>query len=100
MGVEGRITKAVFCAIDEVNLLRASDEQLNKSTDQVLVSEAGSVDSLGLINLILATEEKISEHLGETVSLSDEMALSAADTPFKTIGTLITYIDQALSKQE
>ena len=52
--MDARITAAIFQAIDIVNQGRAPAQQIEKSLDTTLRGEDAQVDSLGLVNLIVA----------------------------------------------
>lgn len=91
-----RIMEVIFSAVDEVNAASLTGKSLEKSVDTVLSGIGGNLDSLGLISLIVAVEQKMDEELGITLPLVDEnilsQILSEDSNPFKTIGTLIDYI--------
>lgn len=87
-----RVIQAMFSAVDEINEELPKEEQLEKSIDTVLFGRSGKLDSLGLVILIVATEQKIEEEFGVTITLADERAMSQNNSLFKTIGTLADYI--------
>jgi len=93
-----RVIQAIFSAVDEVNEQLPKEEQLEKSIDTVLFGGSGKLDSLGLVTLIVATEQKIEEQFGVTITIADEKAMSQKDSPLKTIGTLADYISLLLEK--
>ncbi len=87
-----RIIRVVFNAVDELNLLLLPDRGLKKSLDVNLSGDSGELDSLGLINLIVATEEKIEEEFGISISLADEQTMAQKDKIFKSLGTFTDHI--------
>ena len=87
-----KIIQVIFDAADELNAQNPEKQALRKSIDTVLFGEAGTLDSLGLVNLIVTTEQKIEEEFGILVSLADERAMSQKHSPFRTIGSLGDYI--------
>ena len=91
-----RIIGAIFNAIDEVNSLFPKDRQLEKSRDTILFDESGYLDSLGLINFIVATEQYMQEEFGVSISLADEHTMFQKETPFRTVETLAEYIRSLL----
>ena len=91
-----KITQVVFKAIDDLNHLLPRDRRLEKSTATALSGSIGGLDSLGLINLIVATEKKIQEELNVAISLADGKAMTLSYNPFETIGTLTSYISVIL----
>lgn len=95
-----KITQSIFEVIDDLNPLLPAEQQLEKSPDTVLLGEAGKLDSLGLVNFIVATEQKIEEEFeGATVTLADTMALSPENSPLATIGTLVEYLSTLLEQE-
>lgn len=93
-----RVVQAIFSAVDEVNEQLLKEEQLKKSIDTVLFGRSGKLDSLGLVTLIVAIEQKIEEQFGVTITIADDKAMSQKDSPFKTIGTLVDYISWLLEE--
>ena len=91
------IVDAIFDAIDEVNAERPL-LKLDKSLDAVLLGEGSSLDSLDLVTLIVAVEEKIHLRLGLSITLADERAMSAMSSPFRTVGTLADYIEPLIAE--
>ena len=87
-----KIIQVIFDAVDELNEQYPEKQGLIKSIDTVLFGETGTLDSLGLVNLIVTTEQKIEEEFGILVSLADERAMSQKYSPFRTIGSLGDYI--------
>jgi len=93
-----KIIQTIFDVIDELKQQVPVIQQLDKSVDTVLFGKSGQLDSLGLVNLIVATEQKIEEEFGVAMTLADEKALSRKSSPFRTIGTLADYISLLLEK--
>ena len=92
MTTNERVIQAIFSALEEVNQQLLKEQRLEKSIDTVLLGESGHLDSVGLVTLIVATEEKIEEEFGVSITLTDKRALSQKESPFKTIGMLTNYI--------
>jgi acyl carrier protein len=85
------VLAAIYGAVDEVNEARAPGEQLEKTPETVLFGRAAKLDSLGLVTLIVAAEQRIEETFGVTLTLADEHALSQRHSPFRSIGSLADY---------
>lgn len=97
---QNQILRLIFSAVNEINQQLPKDQQLVKSIDTVLFGQQGKLDSLGLVNLIVATEQKIEEELGVAITIADEKAMSQKHNPFKTIGSLSDYISLLLKEGE
>jgi acyl carrier protein len=90
------ILRAIFKAIDDVNELLASENQLAKSLETALVGPDAVLDSMAFVNLIAAVEERIEETLGTTICLADQAGGIDIEA-FRTVGTLADYISRTLS---
>ena len=97
---QNQILRLIFSAVDEINQQLAKDQQLERSIDTVLFGRSGKLDSLGLVNLIVATEQKIEEEFEVVITIADEKAMSQKHSPFKTIGSLADYISLLLKEGE
>jgi acyl carrier protein len=62
-----------------------------------LFGREGCLDSLGLVSLVVSTEQALQDELDLTVSLADEKALSQSRSPYRTIGSLAEYVVAASS---
>lgn len=91
-----KIIQAVYAAIDELNGSLPEGDRINKTREEILIGKSGKIDSLGMINLIVAVEQKIEEKLEATLSLANDNAMSAETSPFKTVGSLIDYVEKLL----
>ena len=98
--MQEKITQTVFEVVDEINQLLPPEQQLLKSSETVLLGKESKLDSLGLINFIVATEEKIEEKFdGATIMLADSLTLPEENSPLTTIGRLVNHLSTLL-KQE
>ena len=98
MSVQEKIAQAIFAAIDEINEQFPEEQHITKTLDTVLFGEAGMLDSLGLVNLIVATEEKLEELLDVSLALASEKAMSQKNSPFRTVSSLAGYISQLMKE--
>ncbi len=94
-----KVLQAIFDAMDEVNEQRPEDQRLEKSADTVLFGESGTLDSLGLVNLIVGVEQRLEEDFGASVTLADEKAMSLKNSPFRSVKTLAEYAATLLSEE-
>ena len=94
---------AVTCgdeALDEFNQELEEEERLEKSTDTLLFGDAGKLDSLGLVSLVVQIEQEIEDEFGVSITIADERAMSQKKSPFKTIERLLDYISMLLEEAE
>lgn len=80
--------KAIDAALGDVNqTLRREDTPLTADPALVLVGDGGRLDSLGLVNFIVALERRLAEVSGGPVSVID-LLMSGDGVPFDTLGSL------------
>jgi len=93
------ILKVIYDAVDDLNQQLPENDKLEKSLDQDLYGMSGDLDSLGLVNLVVATEQYVEESLDVLISLTDERAMSQKNSPFRTIGTLAEFVEKLVVEQ-
>jgi acyl carrier protein len=79
MNTREKVLAAIYDAVEEVNDLLPPESVLAKDAKEVLMGKGRKLDSLQLVQLIVA------------VTLADERAMSQNSSPFRTIGTLADY---------
>ncbi len=93
---EERALDLIYDAVDEINGQLPADARLEKSPGTVLFGDAGVLDSLALVNLLVTIEERISRAGGPTVGLLDHVATggetSEETMPLRTLGTVAAFI--------
>ena len=99
MATHEKITQMLFSVIDELNQLRPTEEHLEKDLETPLAGDFGRLDSTGLINLIVVTEQKTAEELSMPILLTDDRTMSQVNQVFRTLGTLADYIHLLLKEK-
>ena len=94
------IKEIIWESIEEINQMLAPDQRLARSEDLVLTGNQCGLDSLGLINLIVAIEEKIQHKLGLTITLANVQVMTQEINPFSNVNTLADYIAQLLKEKK
>ena len=92
MSPKERILAALYEAIDETNLQLPANERLMKDPTQQIFGSGGKLDSLGLVNFMVAAEQKVESKLGTNVSIASELLSSEDTKPFETIDSLAEFI--------
>lgn len=96
--------KLVEIVKDELLVLKQSGvfDSLPDSLDEesALFGMNGFLDSLGLVNLVVALEGRVQEEFGVAVALADDRAVSQRNSPFRTIGSLVLFIEDRIKEQE
>ena len=98
--MKNKIYDIVCAAIDDINENYPEDLKIKKEYKAVLFGSGSSLDSLGLVNLIIAIEQNIEDELDLNISIADEKAMSQKSSPFKTIESLLEYILKLIKESE
>ncbi len=64
----------------------------NIGEDTVLVGNDAVLDSLGVVQLIVEVEQRVEQHHSISVTLANDKAMSARNSPFRTIGVLTDHV--------
>jgi acyl carrier protein len=89
-----QIECAIFEAMDELNAVLPENMQLERSAESVIFGRGGKLDSLGLVNFVLAVEDRL-KALGLSISLTDERAMSQSRSPFRSVAALTAFVEGA-----
>ncbi|MHA1598178.1 MAG: acyl carrier protein [Alphaproteobacteria bacterium] len=87
----------IYTAIDELNA-QSDDAPIAKDPDTRLFGADGGIDSLALVNLVVALEQNIEDKLGKTVVLVHEDVMAMENNPFNTVASLADYLDGVLAE--
>ena len=91
------IVEIVLAAMRRANLARRAEHQLEVSTNAALFAAGNPLDSLGLVSLLIDVEEALQE-AGHALILSDSRAMSQTHSPFRSVPTLVEYIEASLTE--
>lgn len=69
---------------------------LTAGDDSALFGKNGVLDSLDFVSLVMDIEQAVENETGRHVTLADEKALSEKNSPFRTVGTLVEYIERVM----
>jgi acyl carrier protein len=86
------VRRVLFEAIDEINDTLPDNRKLQKLPETQLFGRESGLDSLGLVNLIVAFEQRLGDELGLGLTLADEKALSRTSSPFRSVDALANYV--------
>jgi acyl carrier protein len=86
----------LYPVVDLMNGVSAETSGLLKHPETKLFGADAALDSVALLNFITATEEQITSVTGRKIVLVTPRALSARESPFRTLGSLAAYIDEHL----
>lgn len=83
--------QAVYNAIEELNPQLQDGRQLSATEDGLIFGEGAPLDSLDLVNLVMAVEQHIMDLTGDELVLASESAMSRKRSPYRSVGALAEY---------
>lgn len=90
------IESIVLAAMRAANAARTPDQQLVVSPDAPVFGRHSTLDSLGLVALLIDVEDALADR-GVHVTLSDERAMSQSRSPFRDVPSLVSFIEGLLA---
>ncbi|MAN67636.1 hypothetical protein [uncultured Hyphomonas sp.] len=90
--------QAIYNAIEEMNPQLKPERQLQAAEDAVIYGESAPLDSLDLVNLIMAVEQHIMDLTGDELVLASEAAMSRKRSPYRSVGALADYAIELASE--
>ncbi len=91
-----RVEEIILEAIRNTNAAREASEQLEVTPTAPLFGPDSSLDSMGLVALLIDVEEALLD-AGMEVSLSDERAMAQERNPFANVPALIDYVLESVA---
>ena len=79
-------------ALEQVNLLLPDDEAIAPEPGAPLARPEGPLDSLGLVNLIVAVEERVQREWGGSAGLMEALEIPEESSPFRRVETLAEHL--------
>jgi acyl carrier protein len=92
------IQKIIYQSIETQELLLPIGVDHSLGDNAPLFGNSGPLDSITLVALIIDVEAGIERELGHSIILASEKAMSAKRSPFATVGTLTTFIEETLAE--
>jgi len=90
MNLKNDIVEIIYQSIEEINELNGIDVPLNVKLK--LFGAESYYDSLDLVSLIVAVEEKLNLKYNTNITIADEKAISQKYSPFLSVETLTDYL--------
>ncbi len=83
--------KCVRAAAEEVNDFRAENEAISLDEDAVLFGDGSALDSVGLVQVVMAAEAQLADTTGVELVLASEAAMSRKRSPYRSLRNLSEY---------
>ncbi len=93
-----KIIRLVAEAVSDLNDELQYESLNNPSDDTVIFGGDEGIDSLSLVRLVIDIEQRVHEELGKPVSLTDERAMSAKRSPYRSVGALSDFVIENLGE--
>ena len=90
----------VVPALEESRSSMRQQGEFEISKDLPLMGAVSPFDSLAFVSFVILVEEKIAERTDRILTLVDDKAFAARSSPFKTVGTLVNYIEERLGDEK
>jgi acyl carrier protein len=87
-----RSEEVVLRAISDVNQLRPLTDAIPVALTVVFRGEGAALDSLALVNLLVATEDEYRQEFAREISLAPELVLPAEQSSFRSAQTLADHL--------
>lgn len=84
--------KIVLASIQEVFAQTGTDAPPVITEDTVLVGKDAILDSLGVVSLIVEVEQRVESEHNASVTLANDKAMSARNSPFRTVAVLTDHL--------
>jgi len=82
----------IFSSVKDLNKQQPPEFKLKTKKNELLISDKSSLDSLGLVTLLIIIEDKIKKDLNKKIVLVNVKLISVENTPFKTIDSLARWL--------
>jgi acetyltransferase-like isoleucine patch superfamily enzyme len=93
---DSRVAALVLRAVAELNQMLPEGSRVREDTSSALTQPHGPLDSLGVINLLVAVEDQVEAEFGRRPNLT-EMGNAPEDlSPLSTVGSLAKFVAERL----
>jgi acyl carrier protein len=82
----------VVASLNEVFVQTGMPAPESIGEDTVLVGADPVLDSLGVVQLIVEVEQRVEQAHNISVTLANDKAMSARNSPFRTVGVLADHV--------
>lgn len=82
----------VLASLQEVFEQTGMTPPASVGEDTVLVGADAALDSLGVVQLIVEVEQRVEQNHDISVTLANDKAMSARNSPFRTVGVLADHV--------
>lgn len=96
LDIQRQILEIIYRSIDDLGE-EVQNLKIEKKPETALLGRSSVLDSLTLVNLIVAVEQAVEDEFGMPITaIANEKAMSQEYSPLRTIGTLSEFITSIL----
>lgn len=88
----------IYDALKEVLDQAGATPPAQLTEDTVIVGKDAVLDSLGVVSLIVEVEQALDAKHNVAVTLASDKAMSAKNSPFRTVGVLADHVLATISE--
>jgi acyl carrier protein len=93
----GTAVEIIYAALKGVLEQAALPPLASVTEDTVIVGKDAVLDSLGVVSLIVEIEQALEQH-DVSITLASDKAMSAKNSPFRTVGVLADHVLQTIAE--
>ncbi len=90
----------IYPVVEEVKAGLTNPEKFKAIPETKLIGDGAVIDSLGLVSLLVAVEEKAEKVTGKSIRLLSERAMSRKNSPFLTLSSLAAWVEELIKGDE
>ena len=92
------ILKILYKCLAELNEQLPPAAHLKPAEETALLGDSGTLDSLGMVNLVTSIEENLANHYGVLISLPSS-DLSSGQDPWRNVGVLANFLVDVVNRR-
>ena len=91
------VMELLAAALSDLNEQLPESAQLGLGENAPLLGDGGGLDSLAMINLVAAIEEKIEARYNIYVAVSSQDVAAEGEDPWQTVGTMANFLTRRIN---
>ena len=90
MSQREEVIELVGATIDEVNEVRPPNDRIPKALGSPLLGQ--NLESLTAVSLVVGLDERVQDRYGISIRPVEALAIPPAESPLRTVSTLVEYL--------
>jgi acyl carrier protein len=93
---ETSLVETIIKALKDLVDTLPDDQKFVPDLNTVLFGTGSTIDSLTLVSFIVDLESLLSEKYSQSISLTDDRAMTREKSPFSSVNDLVEYIEEII----